>query len=48
MSFKTNIENWIFPKVIYNVGNDIDTILFSRNFSSTIYMDNLVAEFVGH
>lgn len=34
------------PSVIYNVGNDIDTNTFERNFCASIYMDNIIGEFL--
>lgn len=35
-----------YPSVVYNVGNDIDTNTFERNFCASIYMDNLIGEFL--
>ena len=35
-----------YPSVVYNVGNDIDTNTFERNFCASIYMDNLIGEFM--
>ncbi len=49
-SLKSKLQNseaqMKFPSIIYNVGNDIDTNTFERNFCASIYMDNLIGDFL--